>query len=260
MISLPIPHRFKSPPPALPPRRLNFSDIRGVEIGALVQDLTCRLKRPVKSSEAVHLDPDLRPESLERKHGWRPLFGQADAAQRHLHRQNVEVGDIFLFFGWFRQVEKRNGRFAFKADAPDLHVFFGWLQIGEIWGLKEILQSPDWADMHPHVVSHYGGTNTIYVAAKNSGEYSAGVFRSFSDRLVLTAPGRTRSSWRLPKWFLRSTLPTLTYHSSPARWTDGGDCTYLQTVGRGQEFIMNTINYPEAESWARRLISQHGSV
>ncbi|CAI8922445.1 hypothetical protein EMIT0158MI4_310005 [Burkholderia ambifaria] len=41
--------------------------------------------------------------------GWRPALGQTGAAQGHLSNNGVGAGDVFLFFGWFRQVEKSRG-------------------------------------------------------------------------------------------------------------------------------------------------------
>ena len=73
------------------------------------------------------MDPDLNRYTLARKDEWRPSFGQVAAAQGHLRNQGVEVGDIFLFFGWFKQAHIREGSWAFIPQAPDIHVIFGWL-------------------------------------------------------------------------------------------------------------------------------------
>lgn len=55
----------------------------------------------------VHLDPDLKQSTLKnRDSGWRGIFGQCNSSQSHLSNQNVEEGDLFLFFGWFREVKK----------------------------------------------------------------------------------------------------------------------------------------------------------
>lgn len=45
----------------------------------------------------------------------------------YLENQGVTVGDLFLFFGWFRQAEIVNERYRFVRKAPDLHVIYGWL-------------------------------------------------------------------------------------------------------------------------------------
>lgn len=243
-ISLPIPEQSG---------RRAFSDINWRRpIGPIVEDLSRRRR----AGERVHLDPDLRFDSLPRKPGWRPLFGQADAAQSHLRKHEVKPGDLFLFFGWFRRVEEWNGRFRYKPGAPDLHMLFGWLEIGDIWRLPEKdSEVPEWACDHPHAGASYKH-NTIYVAAQNGSAYNAGVFRSYSERLVLTMPGSSRRShWRLPQWFHPAARnSTLSYHRAISRWTCGESYVDLKTVGRGQEFVLDTKDYPEAAEWARDLI------
>ena len=250
-VSLPIPEKSS---------RLKYSDIGGKQrIGSIVEDLTIRCNKSLKASDHVHLDPDLRFDSLPRKPGWRPLFGQAEAAQSHLENNDVGPGDIFLFFGWFRRVEECNGRFRFKPGAPDIHMFFGWLEVGAIWRLlKDTCETPNWASEHPHIGATWK-KNTIYVAAETETTYQAGVFRSYSDQLVLTAPGeKNRSQWRLPKWFYPAQRNSvLSYHGAPSRWTSDHNYTDLRSVGRGQEFILDTTDYPEAVEWARSLIAEH---
>src|SRR5437868_5593942 len=55
-----------------------------------------------------HLDPDINSAAINRK-DWQPAFGQAGAAAKHLSNQNIGAGDLFLFFGWFRRVQKVKG-------------------------------------------------------------------------------------------------------------------------------------------------------
>ena len=80
---------------------------------------------------SVHADPQLVPPADARP-GWRPCLGQAGAAAGHLRREGVGVGDLFLFFGWFRDVERRHGRWVYRSASPDLHLMFGWLEVGEV--------------------------------------------------------------------------------------------------------------------------------
>lgn len=172
-VSLPIPEKSS---------RLRYSDIGGKQrIGSIVEDLTSGRNKSLKASAPVHLDPDLSFDSLPRKPGWCPLFGQSYSAQSHLDNYGVGPGDIFLFFGWFRRVEECRGRLRFKIGEPDVHMFFGWFEVGAIWRLwKGTCHTPDWASEHPHIGATYT-KNTIYVAAKTETTYQAGVFRSYSD-------------------------------------------------------------------------------
>jgi len=257
-MSLPIPEGFAGVP--LPTTPITYPEVQGSpNVGELVEDLTRHLKEPVKASDLVHLDPDLRRESLPRKLGWRPMFGQSHAAQRHLQNHGIGEGDIFLFFGWFREVEKHDDRWNFKRGARDLHVFFGWLKVGEVWHLAEDLTSiPEWAKSHPHATPNYGPNNTIYVAAETRKGYSAGIFPRITEHLTLTCPGSSRSCWRLPAWFHPvKDKSCLSYHSNPKRWELKGGYTYLTSVARGQEFVLDSSDYSEAEDWARGLIAKN---
>jgi hypothetical protein len=250
-LSLPIPEEQFS--------HVSFSDIGDGRLGTIVEDLTHRWKEPVKASDRVHLDPDLKGVSLRRERNWRALFGQAAAAQRHLDLQGVGPGDIFLFFGWFRRVERYNGRFRFSRGAPDVHMLFGWLRVGEIWRLSQCPQLPGWARDHPHVSANWP-RNTIYVAAQNDTGYAAGTFRSAADELILTRKGQSRSVWCLPRWFHPSRRKSiLSYHSNLALWEQDKNYAYLRSVGRGQEFVLDTTDYPEAVGWVEDLITKNAA-
>jgi hypothetical protein len=86
-------------------KHTSYADVvvNGMAIAELVEDLT---GGNIDRARRCHLDPDLDQHSLPRTPGWRPSLGQIDAAQGHLAKQMVEEGDLFLFFGWFRQIEK----------------------------------------------------------------------------------------------------------------------------------------------------------
>src|SRR5215467_4184568 len=83
-----------------------------------------RARLPVAPDLGAHLDPDLRAAARPRPPGWQPLFGQSEAAQRHLVRQGVGPGDVFVFYGWFRDAEDHHGQYryarprAFAGKAP----------------------------------------------------------------------------------------------------------------------------------------------
>ena len=100
MYSLPIPSSGSG---------ITYGDLehRGTNIGKLVSDLTQR-RHPEKRlgpGDEAHLDPDLDAGAYPREPGWRALLGQAEIAQRHLEKEGVAAGDLFLFFGLYRQVE-----------------------------------------------------------------------------------------------------------------------------------------------------------
>jgi hypothetical protein len=239
MISLPIPHGSGT---------ITFGQLRqcGLDIGRLVCDLTGKLQMFTTSA---HLDPDVDPTARARPKGWRPAFGQDGVAQLHLERCGVGVGDLFLFFGWFRDVVKERGRYRYRDKAPDLHVIFGWLRVGEIVrpGRDRI---PTWLTSHPHA-SDRAPHNTIYVA---DGLAGGGVFPTFSLSRQLTEPSSTRRSlWRLPSDFLPGLRTSLSYHGRNSRWTEGDGFCGLQSVAKGPEFVLNLDEYPGVRQWAEQL-------
>ena len=226
----------------------------GRPVSAILAELGARLN----VGQQAHLDPDLDRDRLEsRDHNWRPVFGQTGASQGHLENQGIGADDLFLFFGRFRHSSCKN------AD-EDLHVIFGWLQVGDICRVRE--QKPhDWLNYHPHVVnaSLYEQNNTVYIAADrlklaglDSAGPGAGTFSHFKNSLQLTAPSQPVSHWRLPRWFHPyddPARPALTYHDNPRRWTPEDGHVILRAVPRGQEFVFDTLDYPEANGWLKEL-------
>lgn len=255
MLSLPIP-RTES--------KVTYRDIfwNGHSYAEILEQLT---GRPDWQSTAAHLDPDLRAETYPRLPGWRPIFGQCGAAQSHLSRFAVSTGDLFLFFGWFRQTEQVSGRLRYCRGSRNIHAIWGWLQIGEAFLVnRDRSAAPIWARYHPHFFGHPEVNNTVYLAAPKldlQGKQSApirgaGVFGAYNDSLCLTAPGETRGVWRLPLWFYpEGAKRPLSHHASSTRWKNDGRYSFLTTVGRGQEFIFDTQDYPEAVPWVYELLS-----
>jgi hypothetical protein len=167
-----------------------------------------------------------------------------------LDGQGVEPDDVFMFFGWFREVEFVSRRYRYCASAPNLHVLFGWLRIGKVLRVGSD-PVPDWLQAHPHATAADLPFNTIYVA---NGARGAGVFSRFDPRLTLTEPGRSRSIWRLPSDFLPCSRPALTFHGTPSRWTATEEGCRLRSVAKGQEFVLNLDCYPGVNEWVEALV------
>ncbi len=253
---------------------------RNCSAGDLVDDLTHRRQESCRHSRTarVHLDPYLKQYRASTSTGWRPAFGQDGAAQSHLRNEGVGVGDLFLFFGWFRRVEQLEGKdnkdtWRFVPRSADLQVMFGWLQIGEILdidGLSALDAEHAWLKDHPHWKQRklMGGGNTIYVSTgrlvidrKDLGP-GGGTFDSFRSCLQLTDPEQgLRSVWRLPSWFHPTgTGPLLSCHRDPARWStpDAAKSTVrLLSVPIGQEFVLDldNVNRQEALVWLASLFA-----
>ena len=193
-----------------------------------------------------HLDPDIRKSNrTSLPEGWVPAFGQIDAAETHLENQGVEVGDLFLFFGWFGETKEKNGQLKYVSSRKDLHVIWGYLQIGKISRGKDCLNYP-W---HPHYYNY--GNNTIYEASEklvidgvDTGLPGAGCLK-YSDEVVLTKPGETRSRWLLPDFFKEVNISC---HSRDSFKPEG----YFQTVKIGQEFVVSEDD--RVTQWAKNII------
>lgn len=256
LISLPIPYKD-------PIRKYKDISSKGESVSEIVSSLT---QGKISPTCSCHLDPDLHYDSVPRTPGWRPTLGQVGAAQSHLKKQNVSVGDLFLFFGWFKETEWNGKALVFKRKARDLHVIFGWLQIGEMHRPSaKLLQRYSWLKEHPHCQSEldWNKNNTIYIA-KEKLELpdcrhplpGGGTFDRFRPSLQLTSKSASkRSLWGLPQWFYpEGKESVLSYHKNLKRWSPEESTTTLQSVGKGQEFVLNTEHYPEAIDWARELI------
>ena len=208
---------------------------------------------PKNTDTLCHLDPDIRIGIRKAPSNWRPAFGQISAAQTHLDGYDVNVGDLFLFFGWFRKTEYHDGKLRFVKDAPDVQAIYGYLQIGEVLKGVEVKKCP-W---HPHADdSHiYNGNgaitnNTIYVASEqlvidgvDTGIPGSGTL-AFSEDRVLTANGQSRTRWKLNE-VLR--MVRLSYHDETCVKDD-----YFQSRSRGQEFVFDEDS--RATNWAKSLI------
>ncbi len=265
MFSLPIPSYDEEA----------FEDLQhgDIDIASVVAGIT---NGRMSGLDLVHLDPDLnfdahryrkdRPDWQQ----WRGMLGQAGIAQSHLNKQGIDSGDVFLFFGFYRQAEETTQGWRFIKGAPELHVLWGWLQVERKYRVADIGPNDlPWARHHPHLASKYrDDRNTVYAATPklelggdNQREIAGwGVFPRFDRRLVLTDPnGAGVSNWRLPRWcYPEGNKQPLTYHPDRKRWQHDANHAYLRTVGRGQEFVLDLAHYPETVGWLSNLVSGLG--
>lgn len=194
MLSLPIPSD-----------EILYSDIQ--YNGVAYSDIISQLTNNKFEEKSCHLDPDIRPNlRASSVKNWVPAFGQIHSAQGVLNNSCVEVGDVFLFFGWFRKTkETENGyKYITKKDSKDfydisdLHVIYGYMQIGKIITDKEEIKKYRW---HPHSRPDYNkdnSNNTLYIPAEKLSFApdlpGYGTF-DYDKKLVLTAENMTRSNW-----------------------------------------------------------------
>ncbi|MEL6486166.1 MAG: hypothetical protein AAFQ13_03350 [Pseudomonadota bacterium] len=159
-------------------------------------------------------------------------FGQTGAAQTHLERQGVGVGDVFLFFGLFAEEETREPH----------HRIFGYLRVESLIALGQGAPQEMIALSHPHALGMHGSNDVIW---RGEGRMA----RSASEALRLTVPGGPPSLWQRPDWLKRGGL---SYHDRADRWLRGGR---LKSVARGQEFVANIGRREAPREWLEAMIA-----
>lgn len=228
-ISLPIPGGFGEPQ--------RYRDLQHPLAGNLAPHVTTLTNGRIGANFPAHADPVL-PD------GWGPAaLGQTGAAQAHLENQGVGSGDVFVFFGLFRNRTAPKGH----PDARPHHRIFGMMTVTQLCRLGA---NPDidpsnpylaaWRD-HPHVVRRgQADNNTLWIG-------NGCLARAATPALRLTDPDATGvSKWRIPPW-LKTT--GLSYHDNPNRWSNN----HLHLVARGQEFVADISTTPDAREWLANL-------
>ncbi len=249
MLSLPIPDIHSD----LKFHDLHISEKKNyveliTEIGGNKIKLEGSGKHPIKEI-GCHLDPDIRFRTLKRNTNWKGLFGQSGTAQSHLRNQNISIGDIFLFFGWFSETVNKNGKLNFKYNRDrSFHAIYGYLEIAEIIKVNTH-NIPAWMHYHPHYKTRHTTllNDTLYVASKvlsfNNNIKGYGTFQ-YDPKLKLTKEGYSRSRWNLPKFFKQTSI---SFHNENSWKTD-----YFQSAAKGQEFVIEVTD--EILEWSNNII------
>ena len=242
-ISLPIPTKQ--------PTATTFADLRD-PIPQMVTDLT---RGKLTPEHPCHLDPDLDVSALpQRLSGWRGALGQVAAARAHLSNQQVGSGDLFLFWGLFRPVERRDRGWQYVSRP--IHAVFGWLQVANSYANPGggPLQGCPWLERHPHVQHGWKDDNMIYVGRESltisrTPLPGFGVLRRPFGLTAADAP--FPSLWRVPEWLHMSEGGVgMTYHPAH-RWLERGR---VRSAARGQEFVADVRSRPDALEWAAAVI------
>lgn len=227
---------------------LSFYDLRHGEhtYSEILRQLAS--KRQYEKYDKCHLDPDVRENvRVSPVQGWKPAFGQVGAAQTYLSNRGVSKGDLFLFFGRFRQTVGciPNGTLRFAKKSPILHIIYGYLEIGEV--IRRDLILHERIGWHPHSnLERYKDTNnTIYLAAEslsfNKNIRGWGVF-DYVEHRVLTLAEKT-ATWRE----IPCLMPDAVEKNVKNVAVGGG--IYYQ--GIWQELVLKES--PAADAWAKEI-------
>ena len=213
------------------------------------------VKPKLNLDDYCHFDPQLN-QSIG-------LFGQLGFSQKELDNQGVGAGDIFLFFGWFRN---------YSIKKRDLHHLFGWLQIDRV--LKDPYEIKDFLNQkninHPHGATELYEkkkvkNNTLYVSKefieinnKKTLLKGFGLFKKTHHDLILTDPDplKTRTKWKMPEKYFSNTKHL--FMSKRLNWIDEKNCLIDSNTGPGQELILNSELNPKLIDWVMDLIEKHG--
>ncbi len=218
-------------------------------LGKIVRDLT---GRKLVEKDLCHNDPDLEMGA----------FGQVSSAQSHLHNQNMGSGDLFLFFGWFREVEIVDCNYRYKSDAIDHHRIFGWMFVDQKFLVgsetEEFRRKYTKYANHPHAIGKWGPNNTIYLAPEIIslfGEHAIKGFGNFSvsKRTLLTddkAP--SKRFWGVPDWLNPAKGGCIPSYHDEKSYIDG----LLKTAGRGQEFVCHPRQSKKFKKWLLDLFRE----
>lgn len=243
LISFPIPYKKNT-----------LTTYNHLGIGKYIKELS---NNKIKPNDTCHFDPNLDVGQ----------FGQVGAAQTHLENNDVGVGDLFLFWGWFRETETVNRKIVFSNNDPGHYRLFGWLQIGKIihlgndpsWYLKKEADSMS----HPHTIGLWAANNTLYLASDKLNVFGIKGYCGFgkfnaSDRTNLSVnPSRKKSIWKCPQWLNpKHGGSGMTYHRDSSRW--GNDTVNI--VGRGQEFVTKPKNKDECKKWLKNIFKDAKTI
>ena len=193
-------------------------------LGKIVEQIT---RGRIAGDALCHHDPMF--------HQGECLLGQCGAAQSHLARHGVGLGDLFLFFGLF-------------AD-PDTgerhHRIFGYLKVRSATPVAT-MPLAERAELvalrHPHLLERRVTNDVIYRGEGVAARYADSTLR-------MTRLGGPLSHWHVPHWLQTRGL---SYHAKPWRWAEPGA---LQLVSRGQEFVCDIGEGTEAVAWINAKIA-----
>jgi hypothetical protein len=237
-ISLPIP-ATNAPSPT------RYGDLAEPR-SSLARDLS---KGGLADDRLCHLDPDIDYRALSgRPAGWRGALGQAGDALSHLRKREVGTGDIFLFWGLFRECTR--GPNGWRYTGPRFHAIFGWLEVEKVIDLgadgTHALHDYPWLAQHPHVRPGWFERNALFIASEtlsiNRDICGYGVF----DRPHrMTQTGQTPSRWKVPSW-----LDPLSEGVGMTYCANGWRGQGLVTIpGRGQEFVADVKERTDVRDW-----------
>lgn len=239
LLSMPIPMKSN----------VYYSDLYYQEYS--YQDILTQLHpKETKTFEGTcHLDPDIRNDIREIPvENWHAAFGQISAAQGYLQNCEVGSGDLFLFFGWFRDAELYNNKWRYKRGSKPKQIVYGYMQV------KEVVKVDDFKkyNWHPHT-SMTGKNNVLYIPEDklsfDKTKPGYGVL-TYNEKRVLTLEGKSSAIWKKVDCLTPDKIIGATRKNS-CKQSEG-----LYYAGIWQEMVFegSTELNPTIETWAENII------
>ncbi len=233
--------------------------------GPLVADLT---RGRITADTGAHLDPDLTRESLPRQPVGGPCSGRwarrlATCATRRRAGGSVSflwslpprrAGRRVLAVG--RRRRPLSCAVGLDAGGGDSVAEGGVAGVVCVGRLSSALSAA-----RAGCKCLYLARRHLCVGSDDDDLPGAGIFARYAARRRLTAVDAPRvSDWDLPDWWYPGEgRAPLSYHGDLRRWRRAAGRTALRAVARGQEFVLDTEQYPEALPWARELIRRQAN-
>ena len=220
LLSLPIPDKTSN-------QRYEDLSYKEQSFQQIIHQLNPRFD--FSQNATCHLDPDIYDNIIGRQKEWKPAFGQCKISAMHLDKLGVGIGDIFLFYGMFKETEWQSDQgLSYVKDSPIRHIIYGYLEVGEV--LREETDIKEQYFWHPHAVNTNRQHNRLYLPK------TYGTFH-YSESLVLTKRGQSkRRLWSLPAFFAKDGISVSWQgENHPVL---NGDCAELNSACRGQEFVI----------------------
>lgn len=185
---------------------------------------------------------------------WFPAYLRTGPLESHLNRQRVSVGDLFLFYGCFRQTEyDANHHLRFVPNAPEQNIIFSYFQIGAIIKNLSFISSHFQWPLHTLIDKDTSIQHTIYLPTKKlsyNNQQPGFDILSYSQKLVLTKPGLHYYQWQLPD-FLCAPDVKISYHNNRNNgFLSGKD--YFKSSSIGEEFVIHGTY--DLQRWVHSLI------
>lgn len=222
-------------------------------------------EKQLELCEHCHVDPDIKENVRNNKiDNWEPIFGQSGSSATYLTKENeqmkhgslkVEKGDLFLFFGNYREVIlDEEGKFKYKKSSKEMQLIWGWLFVGE----KIENPSNNEYKWHPHTYDEnveWEEKNVLFKAKKdeiisigNLKIPSFGVF-DYNPNRVLTANKEYNKNESKAFWKYNQIYDVMNTKHDTRKNSSKIPNKIIYYAGQWQELLLNNFDNRLTIDW-----------